>query len=218
MGSFLATLTANWDIFSRGFLTTIELFLVSATGSLLLGTALGAMRVSPVPVLRGFGASYVNLIQTTPLTLVFAFLVFAVPKLDLSIDYFPSACVALVVYTAAFVCEVVRSGVNTVPAGQAEAARAIGMTFHQLLGLIVLPQAFRAIVPPLMSVQIALLKNTTIAAGFSVLEAGAIPAYLSERGENQFATLIWITIGFLVLIVPLAALQRVLERRWAVTR
>jgi glutamate transport system permease protein len=130
----------------------------------------------------------------------------------------PTACVALIAYTSAFVCEVVRSGVNTVPSGQAEAARALGMTFRQVLGMIVLPQAFRAIVPPLMSVLIALLKNTTIAAGFSVLEAGAIPAYLAERGENQFSTLIWITIGFLVLILPLVAAQRVLERRWAVTR
>ncbi len=218
MRAFLETLTSNWPIFQQGFLTTIKLFLISAVGSMVLGTALGAMRVSPVPVLRGFGASYVNLIQTTPLTLVFAFLVFAVPKLDVNIDYFPSACVALIVYTAAFVCEVVRSGVNTVPAGQAEAARAIGMTFRQVLGLIVLPQAFRNIVPPMMSVQIALLKNTTIAAGFSVLEAGALPDYLAERGENRFSTLLWITVGFLILIIPLVALQRALERRWAVSR
>jgi glutamate transport system permease protein len=92
------------------------------------------------------------------------------------------------------------------------------MTFAQVLSQIVLPQAFRSIVPPLMSVQIALLKNTTIAAGFSVLEAGAIPQYMSERGENQFATLLWITIGFLVLIAPLVMAQRRLERRWAVGR
>lgn len=218
MRAFLETLTANWPIFQRGFIATINLFLISAAGSLLLGTLLGAARISPVPVLRGAGSGYVNLVQATPLTLVFAFLVFAVPKLDINIDYFESACVALIVYTAAFVCEVVRSGVNTVPAGQAEAARAIGMTFRQVVGLIVLPQAFRNIVTPMMSVQIALLKNTTIAAGFSVLEAGAIPEYLAERCENRFSVLIWITIGFLVLIVPLVALQRALERRWAVSR
>lgn len=218
MNTFWHTLADNWDVFSRGFLTTIRLFLIAAAGALVLGTALGAMRVSPVPALRGFGATYVNVLRNTPLTLVFAFLVFAAPKLGISLDFVPTACVALIAYTAAFVCEVVRSGVNTVPAGQAEAARALGMTFRQVLGIIVLPQAFRAIVPPLMSVLIALLKNTTIAAGFSVLEAGAIPAYLAERGENQFATLIWITIGFLVLILPLVAAQRALERRWAVAR
>ena len=218
MNTFVGTLSRNWDVFSRGFLTTIELFLVALVGCLVLGTLLAAMRVSPVPALRGFGAAYVNIVRNTPLTLVFAFMVFAVPKLDINIDYFPSACIALTVYTSAFVCEVLRSGVNTVPAGQAEAARALGLTFGQVLGSIVLPQAFRSTVPPLVSVFIALLKNTTIAAGFSVLEAGAISPYLSERGENQFATLLWITIGFLVLIAPLVAVQRFLERKWAVAR
>ena len=107
---------------------------------------------------------------------------------------------------------------NTVATGQAEAARALGMTFAQVLTLIVLPQALRAMVPPMMSVLIAMLKNTTIAAGFSVLEAGAIPAYMSERGEPQFIVLTWIVIGFLILIIPLVVLQRILERKWAVAR
>ncbi|MEU1967962.1 amino acid ABC transporter permease [Micromonospora sediminicola] len=218
MGEFFRVLTDNASLFRDGFLTTVELFLIAAVGSLALGTLLGAMRVSPVPALRAFGATYVNLIRNTPLTLVFAFLVFAVPKLDVNIDYFPSACIALIAYTSAFICEVVRSGVNTVATGQAEAARALGMTFGQVLTLIVLPQALRAMVPPLMSVLIAMLKNTTIAAGFSVLEAGAIPAYMAERGEPQFAVLTWIVIGFLILIIPLVVLQRFLERKWAVAR
>ncbi|OZV79288.1 amino acid ABC transporter permease [Micromonospora echinospora] len=218
MGEFFRVLTDNKDLFVDGFTNTVQLFLRAAVGSLVLGMLLGAMRVSPVPALRAFGATYVNLVRNTPLTLVFAFLVFAVPKLDVNIDYFASAVIALTVYTAAFVCEVVRSGVNTVAPGQAEAARALGMTFGQVLTLIVMPQALRAMVPPMMSVFIAMLKNTTIAAGFSVLEAGAIPAYMSERGEPQFAVLLWITIGFLILILPLVALQRILERKWAVAR
>ncbi|MEU0551946.1 amino acid ABC transporter permease [Micromonospora sp. DT44] len=218
MGEFFRVLTDNGQLFVDGFTNTVKLFLIAAVGSLVLGTLLGAMRVSPVPALRAFGATYVNLVRNTPLTLVFAFLVFAVPKLDVNIDYFPSAAIALTVYTSAFVCEVIRSGVNTVAAGQAEAARALGMTFGQVLTLIVLPQALRAMVPPMVSVFIAMLKNTTIAAGFSVLEAGAIPAYMAERGEPQFAVLLWITIGFLILILPLVALQRFLERKWRVAR
>ncbi|WP_030489418.1 amino acid ABC transporter permease [Micromonospora chokoriensis] len=218
MGEFFRVLTDNGQLFVDGFTNTVKLFLIAAVGSLVLGTLLGAMRVSPVPALRAFGATYVNLVRNTPLTLVFAFLVFAVPKLDVNIDYDDSAAVALTVYTSAFVCEVIRSGVNTVAAGQAEAARALGMTFGQVLTLIVLPQALRAMVPPMMSVFIAMLKNTTIAAGFSVLEAGAIPAYMAERGEPQFAVLLWITIGFLILILPLVALQRILERKWRVAR
>ncbi|GAA4246722.1 amino acid ABC transporter permease [Dactylosporangium darangshiense] len=218
MNEFLHVLTDNWDIIGSHFLTTIELFLIAAVGSLVLGTLLTAMRVSPVPALRGFGTSYVLLLRNCPLTLVFALLVFAVPKLDVSIDYFPGACIALIAYTSAFVCEALRSGINTVPVGQAEAARALGMNFTQVLSNVVLPQAFRTVVPPMISVFNAMLKNTTIAAGFSVAEAGAIQAYLSERSENQIYVLLWIAIGFLILVVPLVTLQRMLERRWRVAR
>jgi glutamate transport system permease protein len=218
MTEFLRVLTDNWSLFLQGFGNTVRLFLISAVGCLLLGTLLGAFRVSPIPTLRWFGATYVNIVRNTPLTLVFAFLVFAIPKLDVNLDYDTAAFTALTVYTAAFVCEVMRSGINTVAPGQAEAARALGMTFAQVLGQIVLPQAVRATVPPLVSVLIAMLKNTTIAAGFSVLEAGAIPAYMAERGEPQFVVLVWITIGFLILITPLVLLQRSLERKWAVAR
>jgi glutamate transport system permease protein len=213
----LSVLTNNWELFRDGFWNTIKLFLISGVLSLILGTVLAAFRVSPVPALRGIGTGYVNILRNTPLTLVFAFLVFGVPKMGIELpSFFWSAVTALTVYTSAFICEVVRAGINTVSPGQAEAARAVGMTFNQVLGIVVLPQAFRAIVPPLTSVLIALLKNTTIAAGFSVVEAGAIPAAMAELGENQMLTLVWITIGFLILIMPLVFLQRWAERRTAV--
>jgi glutamate transport system permease protein len=213
----LSVLTDNWDLFGQGFLTTIKLFLISGVLSLILGTVLAAFRVSPVPALRAIGTGYVNTLRNTPLTLVFAFLVFGAPKMDIQLpSFFWSAITALTIYTAAFICEVVRAGINTIPAGQAEAARSIGMTFTQVLGIVILPQSFRAIIPPLASVLIALLKNTTIAAGFSVVEAGAIPAAMAERGQDQMLTLVWIAIGFLILIAPLVLLQRWAERRMAV--
>ncbi|BCY14399.1 amino acid ABC transporter permease [Actinoplanes sp. L3-i22] len=218
MTEFLNVLTDHWSLFGQGFGNTVKLFLIAAVGSLALGVLLGAFRVSPIPALRWFGATYVNIVRNTPLTLVFAFLVFAAPKLDINFEYFTAAAVALTVYTAAFICEVVRSGVNTVAPGQAEAARALGLSFAQVLTGVVLPQALRAMVPPLMSVMIAMLKNTTVAAGFSVVEAGAIPSYMAEFGEPQFYVLLWITIGFLVLITPLVVLQRFLERKLAVAR
>lgn len=212
-------LANNTDLFVRGFSTTLRLFVISAIGSLLLGTLLATLRVSPVPVLRNTGAMYVTLLRNTPLTLVFAAFAFAYPLLRIvSLSFFMSAVVALTLYTAAFVCEVVRSGINTVNVGQAEAARALGLTFGQTLGSVVLPQAIRSVVPPLASVQIALLKNTTIAAGFSVAEAGAIRDNLSERGENVLVGLGWVALGFLILVIPLTLLQRNLEQRWRVAR
>ncbi len=208
----------NWDLFSRGFLTTLQLLLLSGVLSVALGTFLAALRVAPVPALRRAGAGYVTLLRNTPLTLVFFLVVFGFPALAIDISFFARAVVALTVYTAAFVCEAVRAGINTVSVGQAEAARALGMGFAQTLRLVVLPQAMRSVLPPLASVVIALAKNTTVAAGFSVLEAGAIRAYLSERGESVVAGLLWVAFGFLLVVIPLSLAQRRLEARWAVTR
>jgi glutamate transport system permease protein len=212
-------LVDNIGLYGQAFLNTIELFVISAIGSLIGGMILAAMRVSPVPVLRSFGTVYVNTVRNTPLTLVFFFFAFAYPRLEiLDLSFFTRACAALIVYTSAFVCEVVRSGINTVPVGQAEASRALGFTFAQTLGSIVLPQAVRSVIPPLTNIEIALLKNTTIAAGFSVAEAGSVYQTLSERGYNVLLGLIWVAVGFVILVIPLTAFQQRLERRWSVAR
>lgn len=212
-------LVDNRDLFITGFQNTILLFLFAAIGALALGTLLAGMRVSPVPVLRLLGAGYVTIFRNTPLTLVFFFFAFAYPRLELvDVSFFTRAVLALIAYTAAFVCEVVRSGVNTVDVGQSEASRALGFTFTQTLIAIVVPQAIRSVVPPMTSVLIALLKNTTIAAGFAVAEAGQITPALSERGAPLLIGMLWVTIGFIILIIPLTATQRTLEKRWSVAR
>jgi glutamate transport system permease protein len=209
----------NRDLFITGFQNTILLFIFAGIGALALGTLLAGMRVSPVPVLRLLGAGYVTIFRNTPLTLVFFFFAFAYPRLELvDVSFFTRAVLALTAYTAAFVCEVVRSGVNTVDVGQSEASRALGFTFTQTLIAIVVPQAIRSVVPPMISVLIALLKNTTIAAGFAVAEAGQITPALSERGAPLLIGMLWVAIGFAVLIIPLTATQRTLEKRWSVAR
>jgi glutamate transport system permease protein len=209
----------NLDLYGAAFVGTIELFLIAAVGSLVGGVVLAAMRVSPVPVLRAFGTGYVGIVRNTPLTLIFFFFAFAYPRLEiLDLSFFARACVALIVYTSAFNCEVTRSGINTVPVGQAEASRALGFGFTQTLTSVVLPQAVRSVVPPLTNIQIALLKNTTIAAGFSVFEAGGIYQNLSERGYDILTGLFWVALFFLILVVPLTLLQRRLEKRWSVAR
>jgi glutamate transport system permease protein len=213
------TLINNSDLFISGFRNTLILFFFSAIFALLIGIVVGAMRVSPVPIMRGVGTVYVNFIRNTPLTLLMFFFAFGYPKLDLPFPgYNVLAIIALSIYTATYVAEVLRSGFNTVPVGQAEAARAIGLPFGQTMSLVVMPQAFRAVIPPMMSVFIALLKNTTVAAGFSVAEAGTIRASLSERGEPAIVVLLWVALFFVILVGFLAWLQRSLERRWKVLR
>ncbi len=177
------------------------------------------MRVSPVGTMRATGTVYVNLVRNTPLTLLMFFFAFGYPKLGLpNVGFTALAIAALSLYTATYVAEVIRSGVNTVPVGQAEAARALGLPFGQTMSLVVLPQAFRAVIPPMMSVFIALLKNTTVAAGFSVAEAGTIRANLSERGEPAIVVLLWVALVFVLLVGLLSVLQRSFEKKWSVAR
>jgi glutamate transport system permease protein len=215
----MSVLTNHLPLFLDLFGKTLQLFAISAVLSLLLGTLLAALRVSPVPVFRGIGTLYVTVVRNTPLTLVFVFFVFAYPLLDiLKIDNYIAAVVALSLYTAAFICEVVRSGINTVPVGQAEASRALGLTFLQMLGNVVLPQALRSVVPPMTSTLIALLKNTTVASGFAVAQAGNIRESLSEQGENVLFGLLWVALGFVILVMPLTYVQQVFEKRWSVAR
>jgi glutamate transport system permease protein len=177
------------------------------------------MRVSPVPPLRWAGTLYVTLVRNTPLTVVFFLAAFGLPQLDVKASFFTFAIIALTVYTAAFVAEAVRSGINSVAAGQAEASRSIGMTFGQTLGLVVLPQAFRNIIPPLASVFIALLKNTSIASAFAVGEATQRMAGLINANGNAVLWIIAATaLGYVVLALTASFLFSRLERVLAVAR
>ncbi|WP_234792252.1 MULTISPECIES: amino acid ABC transporter permease [Mycobacteriaceae] len=212
------------------FWTTIKLTVYSAIGALLLGTLLAAMRLSPVPVMRWLGAAYVNVVRNTPLTLILIFCSLGIgttlhitltdPNSPTSIadSGFRLAVLGLTVYTASFVCETLRSGVNTVPIGQAEAARSLGLSFGQNLRIILLPQAFRAVIIPLGSVLIALVKNTTIASAIGVAEAALLMKEMIENTAALLAVGSIFAAGFLVLTLPLGLLFGWLGKRWAVVR
>ncbi|MCB1288075.1 MAG: ABC transporter permease subunit [Mycobacterium sp.] len=214
----------------KAFWTTIKLTVLAAIGALILGTVLAAMRLSPVPMLNWLGTAYVNVVRNTPLTLIILFCSFGLaqtlgitladPDSPTSIadSNFRLAVLGLAVYTAAFVCETVRAGVNTVPVGQAEAARSLGLTFGQNLRIVLLPQAFRSVIIPLGSVLIALTKNTTIASAIGVAEAALL---MKEMIENTAALLVVggiFAFGFLLLTLPLGLLFGWLGNRWAVAR
>ena len=209
----------NLDVFVDGFRTTLSLTLLAAVGALVLGTLIAAMRVSPVPPLRWAGTAYVHLMRNTPLTVVFFLVVFGLPEVDVSLPFFRFAVLALSIYTAAFVAEAVRSGINSVAAGQAEAARSIGMTFGQTLTRVVLPQAFANIVPPLASIFIALLKNTSIASAFFVFEGiQAQNQLINSFGNAVIAILVAAAAGYLLLALLSSFLFSLLERAVTVSR
>jgi len=213
------------------FLVTIELTILSAIGSLIWGTLLAGMRVSPIPVMRWFGTLYVNIFRNAPLTvLIVATSVVLSDTLGIRLaartspsfladNAFRLAVLGFIVYTSTFVCEAIRSGINTVPTGQAEAARAIGMTFSQNLRIVVMPQALRAVVAPLASVPIALTKNTTVAASIGVADAALLMSTMVENESNAlFSVVVVFAYGLIVLTLPIGLLLGVLAKKVAVKR
>ncbi|MEU4241506.1 amino acid ABC transporter permease [Actinoplanes sp. NPDC026619] len=200
----------NLDVYVTGFLWILKLTVAGVIGAVVIGTVLAAMRVSPVPVLRGFGTAWVNIFRNTPLTLIIFFCYFGLYSTlgvtlsdDLEINNFWLGVVGLSVYTAAFVCEAIRSGINTVPAGQAEAARAIGMTFRQTLTMIVLPQAGRAVIAPLGSILIALCKNATIVGTIGLMESSSAMKELINSNGDQVWTIFFVFAGtFAIVLIP----------------
>ena len=187
----------NFALFRDAFLTTLSLSLLAGLLAFVLGTVLAALRVSPVAPLRGLATFYVEVFRNTPLTVVFFFMIFGLPQIDFVVGFFTGAVLSVGLYTAAFVCEAVRSGINAVSPGQAEAARAIGLTFGQSLREVVLPQAFRTVVPPLGNVWIAMVKNTSIAAGFSVSELSSLlPRLVNANAGDLLFVLLGLQVYF----------------------
>jgi glutamate transport system permease protein len=224
--AFIREFDQIWD----GFQLTLWLLFFSAILATILGTILGSFRVAPVRALRAIGTSYVNVFRNTPLVLILVLGAALIPTLgfnDLSFSigvarfntFFTMALLGLSAYTAAFVCEAIRSGVNSVPTGQAEAARSVGMGFVQSLRLVVLPQAFRAVIPPLTSIYIALAKNTSVVATVGVADA----AFTMRKLGNQFTSDIYyiffgVASGYVIIVLMISLAANIIERRLAVAR
>jgi len=220
----------NWDLVVLSFTYTVLLFLIAGVLSLVFGTLLAAMRVGPVAVLRLAVAVYVTLVRNTPLLIVLIFFRLAGPKVGLNFNFvdlvvgeirlnnlFAACVVALTFYTSTFVCEAIRSGVNAVPLGQAEAARAIGLPFEGVMTQVVLPQAIRAAVPPLASVQIALLKNTTVCGVFGVAEAFfRMKGFTNNAPGERIEIFISFALIFVLLVEVVSFVANRLERRWRI--
>jgi glutamate transport system permease protein len=230
----VSVLFDNIDLFAKGFWLTLQVCILSAIGAVIIGTVVAVLRISPIPPLRWLGTAYVTVFRNAPLTVVFFLAAFGLPalgsnaeflnipglnllfsRLDYDLPYFRFAVFALMIYTGAFVCEALRSGVNAVPPGQAEAARAIGLTFSQNLRHVVLPQAWRAAIVPLGSVIIAMIKNSAIAGFFGLAGDLSQTGYdlVVARGEAVLPVFVGISLGFLLLTMPLGLLLDRFERQ-----
>ena len=206
------------DTYAAGFRMTLWLSVVSFALAMLLGIVVSTMRVSPVAPLRAAGLTYVETFRNIPLTVFFALAVFGLPKAGVNLSFWGFAVLVLSLYTGAFVAEALRSGINTVAAGQAEAARSLGLTFGQTLRYVVVPQAARTVVQPIGSLFIALVKNSAIASAFAVAELTQVLDQLAEREAATVALLVGTAIAYLLITIPAGLLTGVVERRVAFKR
>lgn len=224
MSDFLEVLS-QYDI-AGAYWINLKLTFFAAICSLILGTILAMMRISPLPSLQWAGAAYVNLVRNIPLTVVMMFAAFVLwTQLgvqfsdNFTVNNFWLAIWALTVYTSTFVCESIRSGVNTVPVGQAEAARAIGLSFLPAARLVILPQAFRGAIAPLGNTLIALIKNTTVASAISVADISLLMKGMVEaHGNYVIPIFLTVAAGFVVIVIPVGLVVTILSQRLAVAR
>ena len=215
----------DYDVLGA-FWGTIQLSVLGTIGALVLGTVVAVLRLSPVRVFQWMGTWYVNTFRNTPLTLLMLFSILGMSYIlgiqlnstDISSNVFRWAVVMLSVYHGAFICEALRSGVNTVPAGQSEAARAMGLTFGQSMQHVLLPQAFKGAIAPIGSTIIALIKNSTVAAVIGAGEAANLMSVVIENEGSGFSVFLTFAIGFVILTLPLGLLITRLSRRLAVKR
>jgi glutamate transport system permease protein len=235
----MSVLVDKFEVFSNGFWLTFQLCLLAAIGAILIGVLAAVLRISPVTPLRWLGTGYVNVFRNVPLTVVFFFTASGLPelgsnaeflkipglttlfdRLGVDLPFFRFAIIALSLYTGTFVCEAIRSGINAVPPGQAEAGRALGLTFRQNLTHIVLPQAWKAAVVPLGSAIIAMIKNSALAGFFGVVGdlSNSAQSLVTVDGYAVVPVFIGIAVGFLIMTMPLGMVLDRVEARRAVMR
>ncbi len=208
----------NLARYGAGLWTTISLTLSAWGAAFGLGLVVAALRVGPVGPLRAVGAAYVELVRNCPLAVLFAFFFFGLPDAGLTLPAFTTAVVVLALYTGTYVAETVRAGINAVATGQADAARSLGLSFPQVLGLVVLPQALRTVVAPLGSLFVALTKNTSIAFAIGVVELTGTMFQVGNTTADYTAAFLAAATGYLLLTLPTGVVVDAIERRVAVRR
>lgn len=208
----------NLDVYLEGMRRTVELSALSFAIALVFGTFVAAIRVSPVPPLRWAGAAYIELVRNTPLLVLMFVFFFGFPSIGIRYSPYTSAIIVLSAYTGTFVAETVRSGINAVSRGQAEAARSIGLTFPQTLRIVVLPQALRTVVGPLGGIFIALLKNSALAVAIGVMDLTSAAETVGTKTARFIPAYLGAAAAYLILTVPSGAAVAWIERRLAIKR
>lgn len=203
---------------ASGLWIAVSLTAIGYAGALVVGTLVAVFRVSPITPLRAVGTVYVEVLRNIPLLALLILFTFGLPDIGIVFDLYPTVAICLALFNAAFVCEAIRTGINTVPVGQAEAARAIGLSFAGTLRRVVLPQAFSAMVQPLVNVFIGTLLGSSLASAVGVMDLLGVAQYINLReawGIGLFAAAAGI---YAAIALGSGGLGARLERRLAVGR
>ncbi len=213
------------DLFLTGFWLTVQLSVLGSVGALLVGTVVALLRISPIAPLRWIGVAFVEFFRNTPLLVQLFFLFLGLGALgfrffttDTFEAIFRASAVGMALYHGAYVAEVIRGGLLGIDKGQVEAARSLGLSYIQTLRYVQLPQTFRATIPPLGNIGIALVKNTSLASTIGVaelLQAAEIVESRTFRTEEAFGAVVLL---YLLLTIPASLGVNWLERRLLIAR
>lgn len=201
--------------FVSGFKYTIYASLLALVFSLLIGTLMAILQLSHNRIIRNLAKAYVAFFRNIPLLIIVMFFYVIAPMYFYSFDGFQSGTIGLTIYTSAFIAETVRSGIQTVPKGQLEAGMSSGFSYAETMRYIVLPQAFKIVVPPLGNQFINLIKNSSILAMVAGLDLMYQGDLIASNTFNTFGTYIIVGCFYLILTLPLSYLMNYLDKHWS---
>lgn len=206
------------DLFLQGLGTTLQLTVLGFIFAMLIGTIMAIFRISPIVPLRAVGLIYVDIFRNVPLMSLIIIVVYALPEIGLMWGYKTSIIISMSLVGGSFICEALRGGVNSVPAGQIEAARSLGLTFSGTISQVVLPQAFRSMVQPLVTVFIGIFLSSSLAGVVGVMDLTATVTYINNREARGLATFMVAAVLYLVISLGAGVVGDRLERRLRVLR
>jgi len=210
----------NWSIFwesipylLKGAALTLRLSLISVGIGIILGLLLSLLRISKIPLLRVPAAIYVEVLRGTPLLMQLLIIYYALPSLGLNLGAVTSAIVGLSLNSTAYIGEIFRGGIQSIEKGQMEAARSLGMTYLQAMRYVILPQAFRRILPSLTNEFVAMLKDSSLASNLAVTELLRAGREIVAWKANVFSPFIGVALIYLIMTFPLTRLSSYMEKR-----
>lgn len=220
MDRLVPIIVNNYDTYLSGLLLTVELVGISFAIAMVVGTLVASLRIAPAKPLNWIGMFYVETFRNVPLLVLAIIFSAGLLRAGLDIGRLSSASIALGLYTAAYIAESIRSGVSAVSKGQIEASLSLGFTYRQTMRQVILPQAFRTVIPPIGNLIIAMIKNSAIVAG-SLIALTDILKVARVVNSRTFATneaFFWAGVGYLLLTIPATIIVRRLEKRFAIKR